>query len=202
MGLGDAFDCTSWDYEDWTSWKPELRNGYGPLQITAEGVSLIGQAGVVLGQETCQSPAGDGNYRSVGGPAAKPMVLLEGVSFDSIHFPPGVSIAGGSLAMTNCTSTGEEIRVDRQTLSARVCRRDASLVMEDCLVYDSRYHGVVCEGKTTATRCTFQHNGGSGVVVGRNLWAGRDLSETSGELVDCVISENGWEGTKKAMAWP
>ena len=40
------------------------------------------------------------------------------------------------------------------------------------------------------------------MVVGRNLWAGRDLSETSGELVDCVISENGWEGTKKAMAWP
>ena len=52
--------------------------------------------------------------------------------------------------------------------------------------------GVRCNGKLTATRCTVENNGGSGVIVGGEL--GRESAECSVELADSVIRQNRKQG--------
>ena len=78
--------------------------------------------------------------------------------------------------MVKCTSTGVGIRVDA----------GASLVMEDSRFYDTRLHGVSCQGDVKATRCTDEQHGSTGLsVVGEHA---------SGELVVCVIRKNQGHG--------
>jgi len=128
----------------------------GELLQIAAGVTLVGQEGVVL---SCYH--------------ARLEVRTEGARILSVDFPHGVRvISGGSLTMTKCTSTGEQIGVEE----------GASLVMEDSRVFASSGQGVYCTGDLQMTRCTVESNALSGVdVFGR---------QASAELVDCVIRKN------------
>ena len=108
-------------------------------------------------------------------------VRAEGLSFKSLHLAQGVEIVDGSLTMTNCMSTAS---VDYHS-SVRVLD-DTSLVMEDCLIFGSRYgSGTDCRGNIKATRCTFEDNAldlGSGDRAG------------TADLVNCTIKSNGEDG--------
>jgi len=91
-----------------------------------------------------------------------------------------------TLTMTKCTSAGNQIHVEQ----------DASLVMDNGRVFScgdsggSNSNGVRCDGNVKATRCTFEDNGGVGVIV-RGL---REGMKASGELVDCVFRKNALDG--------
>ena len=143
------------------------------------------------------------------------MHVAEGARFVSVRFPLGVSIGSGrgdddsddeesgSLTMEKCTATCQEI----------VVRAGASLVMEDCCVFDctgrgaarpsshfvdfdegtipmertirpTEGNGLRYEGKREATRCTFERNRKAGVYV----------SGGSANLVECVVRNNGEHG--------
>ena len=113
-----------------------------------------------------------------GGQHSPPGVADQGRELESMDSPSGVDIGdGGSLTMTKCTSTGGTINV----------LEGASLVIEDCHVFDNNTggssNGVHCSGDVKATRCTVEGNGATGVY---NYGAG-----ASGELVDCMIRQNG-----------
>ena len=104
---------------------------------------------------------------------ARMVVESEGVSFESMHLPQGVAIFdGGSLTMSKCTSTGDNIHV----------RGGGSLVMEDTRVFGTNGHGVWCEGGVKMTRCTVEGNSHSGVYV--------HGEHNAAELVDCEIRKN------------
>ena len=153
----------SMEWDSYSDDPVQWREGYGPLRFAA-GITLVGQDGAVLiGQE----PLYDMLELHTGG-----------VRFDSINLPQGVKISkGGSLTMTKCTSTGEQVTVEA----------GGRLVMEDSRIFGvSGSYGVRCEGSVKATRCIVENNQSSGVVIWRE--------RASAELVECVIRKNGQRG--------
>ena len=152
------------------AWRPEWREGYGPLRI-ADGVTLVGQEGAVLE-----------------GKQAGLEVKTEGVRFESLHFPLGVIVRNGSLTMVKCTSTAtglnHSIEVHAGASLVMVDTRVSGCVKDEAVNGD----GLVCRGKMQLTRCTVEENGGTGIV------AQGALDEATAELVDCVIRKNEDDG--------
>ena len=154
-------------HEVYRSWKPEWRNGYGPLAFAA-GVTLIGQEGVWTA------------LVEGGPPGVGPLhVASKGTRFVSLRFPLGLDIRTGGLAMERCT-------IDGQVCDSNACvSKDASLTTVDSRVNGGADCAVICFGDLKATRCTFEDNEDIGVFV-----CG---AQASAELVDCVIRKNGGE---------
>jgi len=121
---------------------------------------------------------GEGNNTS------RLLVKSEGASFVSMHLPRGMIVGmDGSLTMTKCTSTGEDI-------DSRV---GGSLAMEDSRVYGSRSTGVTCQGDAKLTRCTVENNNGIGVF---NF--GRSGSQHLSARKRCFKNNNQRPGVREA----
>ena len=169
-GEKPTYDGHGRGYTAWANWEPEWREGYGQPPEIADGVTLIGQQGVVFA----------GSVQT-----ARLKVRSKGVRFESLQFPHGLEVGHpyrldvlASVTMVKCTSTGERILVPV----------GASLVMEDCRVFGSESVGVDVDGEVRATRCVVEENGAHGLFIYGT--GGKGLAE----LVDCVIRKNGSNG--------